>query len=155
MKKGRKEKKMLYNFLYPVKIVRGEEDSALIAFPDFDHGNVGSVCNLEDTSIESKNLLRELLIMTMQEEQDFPPPSRPSRRRPLVSPSAEIVLQAILYSSIREVGGSIRELSRTLDVSRGEIKRYLNPDHLTQISTIETVIQKLGKTLIVTVDKTN
>ena len=154
MKEERKEKKMLYNFLYPANIKRDEDGQFLVTFPDFNWGGTEGDTR-EEALIEAKDLLRELLTTTMRKGQDFPPPSRPTQRRPLVSPPAEIVLQAILYSSIREVEGSIRELSRTLDVSRGEIKRYLNPDHLTQISTIETVIQKLGKTLIVTVDKTN
>ena len=46
---------------------------------------------------------------------------------------------------------SQRRLARDLDVAESEVRRMLNPDHATNVATIDRAMRQLGKRLTVTV----
>ena len=135
---------------YPAEIERDEDDRYVVAFPDFGWGATDGATR-DEALLEARDLLRELIAATMREGKDLPEPSRASRRRPMVVPPVPIALKAALYEAFRKAGVSKRRLARDLDIAESEVRRMLNPDHVTKAATIDRALRRLGKRVSVTV----
>ena len=135
---------------YPAEIERDEDGRYVVAFPDFGWGATDGATR-DEALLEARDLLRELIAATMREGGDLPEPSRATRRRPMVVPPVPIALKAALYEAFRKAGVSKRRLARDLDVAESEVRRMLNPDHVTKAATIDRALRRLGKRVSVTV----
>ena len=58
-----------------------------------------------------------------------------------------------MYDAWRHAGISRRQFARDLDVAESEVRRMLNPDHVTKAATIDRALRRLGKRLTVTVSE--
>ena len=141
---------MADSYNYPAKIERDEDGRYVVAFPDFGWGATDGATR-EEALVEARDLLRELIAATMREGKDLPEPSRATRRRPIVVPPVAIALKAALHEAFRKAGVSKRRLARDLDVAESEVRRMLNPDHVTKAATIDRALRVLGKRVSVTV----
>jgi antitoxin HicB len=56
---------------------------------------------------------------------------------------------AALYLAIQEAGVSKSELARRLKLDEKEIRRLLDPRHVTRLSRIQKVLEALGKRLVI------
>ena len=135
---------------YPAEIERDEDGRYVVAFPDFGWGATDGATR-DEALLEARDLLRELIAATMREGKDLPEPSRVTRRRPMVVPPVPIALKAALYEAFRKAGVSKRRLARDLDIAESEVRRMLNPDHVTKAATIDRALRRLGKRVSVTV----
>lgn len=138
------------SYNYPVAIERDEVGRHVVSFPDFGWGATDGASR-DEALAEARDLLRELIAATMREGGALPEPSSPGTRRPLVVPPVQIALKAALYEAWRGAGISQRRLARELDVAESEVRRMLNPDHVTKTATIERALRRFGKRLTVTV----
>ena len=134
---------------YPARIERDEDGRYVITFPDFGWGATDGATQ-EEALTEARDLLRELIAVTMREGKDLPKPPT-AGRRPLIVPSVAIALKAALYGAFREAGVSQRGFARDLGVAESEVRRMLNPDHATKATTIDHALRQLGKRVSVTV----
>ena len=139
-------------FNYPAKIERDEDRRFVITFPDFGWGATDGTTR-DEALANAKDLLRELITTTIRQGKALPEPSRPSKKQPLVIPPVQIALKAALYDAYRQTGHSQRRLARDLDVAESEVRRMLNPEHATKATTIDEVLLRLGKRLVLTVDR--
>ena len=137
---------------YPAEIEREEDGRYVVAFPDFGWGATDGATR-DEALAEARDLLRELIAVTMREGKDLPKPSHSIGRWPLVVPPVPIALKAALYRAFRETGVSQRGLARDLGVAESEVRRMLNPDHATKAATIDQALLQLGKRVSVTVGK--
>ena len=135
---------------YPAEIERDEDGRYVVTFPDFGWGATDGATR-DEALLEARDLLRELIAATMREGKDLPEPSRATRRRPMVVPPVPIALKAALYEAFLKAGVSKRRLARDLDVAESEVRRMLNPDHVTKAATIDRALRRLGKRVSVTV----
>ncbi|MDE0063737.1 MAG: type II toxin-antitoxin system HicB family antitoxin [Gammaproteobacteria bacterium] len=139
-------------FNYRARIERDEDDRYVVAFPDFGWGATDGASR-EEALAEARDLLRELIAVTMREGKDLPKPSYAVGRCPLVVPPVPIALKAALYGAFRETGKSQRGFAHDLGVAESEVRRMLNPDHATKSATIDRALRQLGKLVSVTVGK--
>ena len=135
---------------YPAEIERDEDGRYIVAFPDFGWGATDGATR-DEALAEARDLLRELIAVTMREGEELPEPSRTSGRRILVVPPVPIALKAALYEAFRCAGMSQRRLAKDLGVAESEVRRMLNPDHATRAGTMDLALRRLGKRVTVTV----
>ena len=135
---------------YPAEIERDEDGRYVVMFPDFGWGATDGATR-DEALTEARDLLRELIAVTMREGKDLPRPSRATRRRRLVVPPVSIALKAAFYEAFRQTGLSQRRLAEDLGVAESEVRRMLNPDHATRAGTIDGALRRLGKRVTVTV----
>lgn len=138
------------SYNYPAVIERDEDGRHVVSFPDFGWGVTDGATRDEALAV-ARDLLREMIAVTMREGGALPEPSSPDKGRPLVVPPVQIALKAALYEVWRGAGISQRRLARDLDVAESEVRRMLNPDHVTKAATIERALRRFGKRLTVTV----
>ena len=137
------------SYSYPAEITRDEDGRHVVSFPDFGWGATDGA-TLDEAHVEARDLLRELMAGTMREGRDLP---APSQRGILVVPPVQIALKAALYETFRGTGLSQRGLARRLGVAESEVRRMLNPDHATKAAAIDRALRRLGRRVIVSVDK--
>ena len=135
---------------YPAEVERDEDGRYVVAFPDFGWGATDGETR-DEALAEARDLLRELIAVTMREGEDLPEPSETSGRQIVVVPPVPIALKAALYEAFRETNMSQRRLAKELEVAESEVRRMLNPDHATRASTIDRALRRLGKRVTVTV----
>ena len=121
-----------------------------MAFPDFGWGATDGAIR-DEALAEARDLLRELIAVTIREGKNLPEPSRYSRSGPTVVPPVQTALNAALYQAFREAGVSQRQLARDPNVADGETRRMLNSDRATKASTVDRALRRLGKRVLVTV----
>ena len=139
------------SFNYPAEIEQDENGRFVITFPDF--GGATDGATRDEALAEAKDLLRELIAVTIREGGALPEPSLPSPLRPLVVPPVQIASKAALYDVLRRTGYSKRRLARDLDVTESEVRRMLNPAHATKAAAIDNALLRLGKRVALTVDR--
>ena len=147
---GLGEPKRCLTHNYPAEIGRDEDGRYVVAFPDFGWGATDGATR-DEALAEARDLLRELIAVTMREGKDLPEPSRALGQPALVVPPVPIALKAALYEAFREAGMSQRGLARDLGVAESEVRRMLSPDHATKAATIDRALRRLGKRVTVTV----
>ena len=69
---------------YPAEIERDEDGRFVVAFPDFGWGATDGATR-DEALAEARDLLRELIAVTMREGEDLPEPSEPLGGRRLSS----------------------------------------------------------------------
>ena len=100
---------MLYTYNYPAEVERDEDGRYVVAFPDFGWGATDGG-TLEEALSEARDLLRELMAITMRESKRMPEPSRVDAQRYEVVPPVAIALKAALLRGVsggRHVTASI------------------------------------------------
>ncbi len=140
------------SFGYPAEVTLDEDGRHVVSFPDFGWGATDGA-TLDEALAEARDLLRELIACTMREARSLPDPSAPSGQQVLVVPPVPIALKAAFYEAFRGTGLSRRGLARKLGVAEGEVRRMLNPDHATRAAAIDRALRRLGRRVIVSVDK--
>ena len=70
---------------YPAWVERDQDGRYVVTFPDFGWGPTDGATRAEALA-EARDLLRELIVTTMQEGEDLPEPARRRKRRPLIVP---------------------------------------------------------------------
>lgn len=140
------------SFGYPAEVTLDEDGRHVVSFPDFGWGATDGA-TLDEALAEARDLLRELIACTMREARGLPDPSVPSGQQVLVVPPVQIALKAAFYETFRGTGLSRRGLARKLGVAEGEVRRMLNPDHATRAAAIDRALRRLGRRVIVSVDK--
>ena len=140
------------SYSYPAEIKLDEDGRHVVSFPDFGWSATDGA-TLGEAQAKARDLLRELIACTMQEARDLPEPSAPSGRRVLVVPPVRTALKAAFYEAFRGTGLSRRGLNRRLGVAESDARRMLNPDHATRTTAIDRALRRLGRRVIVSVDK--
>lgn len=140
---------MTERFTYPVDLSTDEAGRVLATFPDFPEAATDGADRAEALD-EAADCVAEAIAGRIVHREDIPAPS-PARRRPTVSPDAVIAAKAALYLALREAGMSNVALARRLGCGENEIRRLLNPAHVSKIGRLEEALAAFGKRLVVDV----
>ena len=136
-------------FTYPVDLSTDEDGWLLSTFPDFPEAGTDGTDRAEALE-EAADCVAEAIAGRIVNREDIPAPS-PARRRPTVSPDAVIAAKAALYLALREAGMSKTALARRLGCGETEVRRMLDPAHVSKIGRLEEALATFGKRLVVDV----
>lgn len=145
------------NFVYPVLLAPESKSKGgfTIQFPDLPEA-ITSGKDTTEALAQASDCLEEAIAGRIADGLDIPEPSviRSSRRgrRLLVPVPAPMAAKAALYLAIKDAGLSNIELGRRLGFDEREIRRLLDPRHATRLSRIQTVLDALGKRLLISMD---
>jgi antitoxin HicB len=142
---------MEWHFEYPAEI---EQDSAgfyLVTFPDFPEAATDAR-SLSAAIREATDCLEEAVAGRMKRGQDIPTPS-PLRKGtvPITLPTL-YAMKAALYLALREAQLSQTALAAKLGKDEKEVRRLLDPEHASRISSIEAALRVIGKRVQVVVE---
>jgi antitoxin HicB len=79
----------------------------------------------------------------------FPSPSKSKRGEHVVSPPAETVAKAALYTAMAEAGITKVQLAKRMGVDEKEVRRLLDPHHSSKLPKIADAIGALGRRLVI------
>ena len=138
-------------FEYPVSIKRAKEGGYVVTCRDLPalvtQGN-----DKNDALLQASDAMDELFATLMKQGKAFPVPSKAGRSEYLVSPPAETVAKAALYSALREAKVTKVELARQLGVDEKEVRRLLDPHYQSKLPRIAQAVAVLGRRLVISLD---
>ena len=85
----------------------------------------------------------------MIDKENIPAPS-PARGRPLVRPTLQMALKALVYQAMRDGGVRKVDLRRRLDWSPAQVERLLSPRHASRLAQFDAAAEALGIVIDVT-----
>jgi antitoxin HicB len=129
-------------FVYPYTVFQSEDGAWQVRFPD-----VPEALTEGDTEDEAHALAEDVLLAALgglaKVKRDLPVPSDTGPFF-VVVPMLQSAKLA-LYQAMREHGLNKVTLAHKLGKQEGEVRRMLDLDHQTKISTLENALWQLGK----------
>jgi antitoxin HicB len=140
------------NFAFPVTLQPEAKRAFTVKFRDLPEA-ISSGTSRRDAIIQAADCLEEAIAGRISDGLEIPLPSRPRRGETLVILSATMAAKAALYVAIKEAGLPNTQAAKRLGVDEKEIRRMLDPRHVTQLARIQQALALLGQRLIVTVER--
>jgi antitoxin HicB len=109
--------------------------------------------NRDDALAQAADAMDEVFATIMKLGLGFPAPSKPRRGERLVSPPAETVAKAALYTALRDSNVTKSQLARRLGVDEKEVRRMLDPHYGSKLPRIAEAIAALGGRLVVSLER--
>lgn len=135
-------------FEYPVVVKRDKDGGHVVMCRDLPEV-VTQGETVREALAEAADAMDEAFAARIDDEREFPPPSRRRRGEFLVSPPAETVAKAALYVAMRSARVSKSELARRLKVDEKEVRRLLDPHHPSKLPRIARAVDALGQKLLI------
>ena len=133
------------NFAFPVQLTPDVDAGGyIVTFPDLPEAITQGDC-ISQSLVEAADCLEEAISARIDDNLPIPQPSPPKPDEYLVELTLTMVFKALVYLAFRETGMNKTQLAHQLDLDEKEIKRILNPRHVTKLSTIERVLSILGR----------
>lgn len=136
-------------YAYPASI-ENAEGTVIIRFPDFPE----AITEGPDRAAalrEAVDLLDTAILFRLKDRGPLPPPSALRRGSRLVAASPSVAAKAAFIQAFAEARLSQAELAETLGVGATEVRRMLDPDHVTKIDRLNEGLAALGQRLVVAV----
>lgn len=138
------------HFAYPASLIP-ERNGLTVRFPDLPEA-ITSGRDRSDALRQAADCLDEAIAGRISDNLEIPEPSSPRKKEVLVPLPAPMAAKAALYLAMKAAHVSNCELARRLGLDEREIRRMLDPRHATRLARIQTVLEALGKRLVVGVD---
>lgn len=135
-------------FEYAVTLTPAEEGGFVVTCRDLPQ-LVTQGENLDDALAEAADAMDEVFAAYMQGKMLFPTPGKPKRGEHWVSPPAETVAKAALYTAMQEAHVTNVQLAKQLGVDEKEVRRLLDPHYASKLPRIAQAISLLGKRLVI------
>ena len=141
----------MQSFVYPAKLTPEKGGGFTVQFPDLPEA-ITSGKDRADALIQAADCLEEAVAGRIADGLDVPVPRVARRKHIQVTLPAPTAAKAALYLAIQEAGLTNSELGRKLGLDEKEIRRILDPRHATRLARIQTVLDFLGKRLVVSLE---
>ncbi len=141
----------MQSFVYPAKLTPEKGGGFTVQFPDLPEA-ITSGKNRADALLQAADCLEEAVAGRIADGLDVPVPRVARRKHIQVTLPAPMAAKAALYLAIQEAGLTNSELGRKLGLDEKEIRRILDPRHATRLARIQTVLDFLGKRLVVSLE---
>jgi antitoxin HicB len=138
------------SFVYPAKLIP-ETAGFTVQFGDFPEAITSGV-DRADAISQAADCLEEAIAGRIADGLDLPAPSQVGKRQIAVNLTAPMAAKAALYLALKDGQEPHSKLARRLKIHERELRRMLDPRHPTKLVRIQTVLQALGKRLIVSLD---
>lgn len=139
------------SFVYPARLSPEKKGGFTVQFPDLPEA-ITSGRDRADALLQAADCLEEAVAGRMADGLDVPVATMARRNYAQVALPAPMAAKAALYLAIQEAGLTNSELGRKLGLDEKEIRRMLDPRHSTRLARIQTVLDFLGKRLVVSLD---
>ncbi len=133
---------------YPITLKEEDDGTWLVDFPDFPECHTFG--DDRDGALKyAIDALDTALFGRMIDKENIPAPS-PARGRPLVRPTLQMALKALVYQAMRDGGVRKVDLRRRLDWSPAQVERLLSPRHASRLAQFDAAAEALGIVIDVT-----
>jgi antitoxin HicB len=139
------------HFEYPAKVDQDSAGFYLVTFPDFPEAATDAP-SFEVAMSEAADCLEEAVAGRIQRGEDIPTPSSRAPGTILIALPTLYAMKAALYLALREQRLSQAALAAKLGKDEEEVRRLLDPKHLSRISSIEAALRAIGKRVQVVVE---
>lgn len=138
----------MFELTYPATIKADDDGRFLVVFPDV-HGAATDGSDKAEALNEAPNCLAEAIAAAMHAGEDLPAPGHRKRGQLMIALPAPLATKALLYMALREQKHSNTWLAKKLDVNEKEVRRMLDPYHITKLPRINDALLALGKEMII------
>lgn len=135
-------------YVYPCLLTREEGGGFYVTFPDVPGALTGGKDRGEALAM-AEDALTGALAGYVQEHWDIPIPSGVVDGQELVAVSAIVAAKLALYSAMRRQGISKTALAKRLGLSESAVRKLVDPDHRSHISSVEVALRAVGRSLVV------
>jgi antitoxin HicB len=139
------------HFEYPARIEQDSVGFYLVTFPDFPEAATDA-CSLNAAIGEAADCLEEAVAGRMKRGEDIPLPSPLAKETVSITLPASYAMKAALYLALREARLSQTALATKLGKDEKEVRRLLDPEHASRISSIEAALRVIGKRVQVVIE---
>ena len=140
------------HFEYPVLLTSATEGGYVVTCRDLP-ALVTQGEDREDALAQAADAMDEVFATLMKQGKPFPTPSKKRRSEYLISPPAETVAKAALYTALREAKVTKVELARQLGIDEKEVRRLLDPHYQSKLPRIAQAVAALGRRLVISLDR--
>lgn len=141
---------MIKNFIYPVKLIKQKEGGYLILFPDFPEA-ISQGDDLSNAFLEAEDCLEEAIANRIAMKLPIPMPSKTKKGQHPISLPATLAAKAALYLAVKEKRLTNVALAKKLNCDEKEVRRLLDPHHLSNFPKMELALNAIGQRLDITV----
>lgn len=140
---------MTHEFAYPVTLTPDETDGGfVVTFPDVPEA-ITQGDGVGDSLAQAADALEEAIAGRIRRGDPIPEPTDAGPEQPVVLVPALTAAKAALYLALREAGISKSELAERLGCDEKEVRRLLDPKHLSKLPRIQKALAALGKRIAV------
>jgi antitoxin HicB len=140
---------MTHEFVYPVNLTPDETDGGfVVTFPDVPEA-ITQGTDVSDALAQAADALEEALAGRIRRGDPIPEPSETGPDQQVVLVPALTAAKAALYLALREARISKSELAQRLGYDEKEVRRLLDPKHLSKLPRIQKALAALGKRIAV------
>jgi antitoxin HicB len=140
---------MTHEFAYPATLTPDETDGGfVVTFQDVPEA-VTQGDDLADALAEASDALEEAVAGRIRRGDPIPEPSAAGQDQPVIPVPALTAAKAALYLALLEAGITKSELAGRLHCDEKEVRRLLDPTHLSKLPRIQTALAVLGKKIAV------
>lgn len=135
-------------FEYPVLLTEADEGGFVISCRDLPE-LITQGEDKADALEQAADAMDEVFAVYMESGLPFKRPSKARAGEYMVSPPAETLAKAALYSAMQSAGITKVQLAQKLGVDEKEVRRLLDPRHASKLPRVAQAIGVLGRRLVI------
>ena len=142
-------------YAFPCDIVFDEEEKEAtgreaygVTFPDIP-GAITCGWSWEEAVEMAEDCLAVALSFYIDDNEDIPTPSPLADGQVLIAVPPIVAAKLALYTAMRTQGITKVALAARLGLSESAVRKLVNPDHRSHISSVERALRAVGRTLVV------
>ena len=142
-------------YAYPCIIVRDDEEARTtgreafnVTFPDVYGANTGG-WSWEEALAMAEDCLVAALAAHVEVRSDIPVPSTLEEGQALISVPPVVAAKLALYTAMREQRITNVALGERLGLSESAVRKLVDPDHRSHISSVMKALRAVGRNLVV------
>ena len=135
-------------YVYPCVLTPEERGGFYVSFPDVPGALTGGKDRSEALTL-AEDALTAALAGYVQEHWDIPIPSAIVDGQELVAVSPIGAAKLALSTAMRRQGITKTALAKRLGLSESAVRKLVDPDHRSHISSVEAALRAVGRSLVV------
>ena len=136
------------HYVYPCVLEPEDDGGFSVSFPDVPEALTCGNDRAEALAM-AEDALGVALSVYVHERREIPVPSAVVDGQVLVALPAIVAAKLALYTSMRRQGITNVALAERLGVSEGSVRKLVDPDHRSHISSVEAALHAVGRGLVV------
>lgn len=137
-------------YVYPCNLTPDVEEGKgyIVTFPDVPEAITGAQTK-EESLVLAEDALAVALGAYVENHEDIPIPSTAVDGQGLVALPSIVAAKLALYTAMRRQSITNVALAKRLGLSESAVRRLVNPNHRSHISSVEAALRAVGRGLVV------
>jgi antitoxin HicB len=135
-------------FEYPVLLTVADEGGFVVTCRDLPE-LITQGEDKDDALDQAADAMDEVFAVYMENGIAFKRPSQAKDGEYMVSPPAETLAKAALYTAMQSAGITKVQLAQKLGVDEKEVRRLLDPRHASKLPRLAHAVEVLGRRLVI------